>query len=84
LGTDLLSRADPSPINRVCALTELGPIRGRRSEPGAWDYLDQAMTDADQSGEPQRIVPARLARAEVYWLEGNPGEAARDAGLADD
>jgi DNA-binding CsgD family transcriptional regulator/tetratricopeptide (TPR) repeat protein len=84
LGTDLLSRANPSPINRVCPLTELGLIRGRRSEPSAWDYLDQAITDADQSGEPQRIVPARLARAEVYWLEGKPGEAAREAELADD
>jgi DNA-binding CsgD family transcriptional regulator/tetratricopeptide (TPR) repeat protein len=84
LGTDLLSRANPSPINRVCPLTELGLIKGRRSEPSAWDYLDQAITDADQSGEPQRIVPARLARAEVYWLEGKPGEAAREAELADD
>ena len=84
VGTDLLNRADPSPITRVGTLTELGLIRGRRSEPGAWDYLDRAMTDADQSGEPQRIVPARLARAEVYWLEGKLGEAAREAELADD
>ncbi len=84
LAADLLSGANPSPINRVCPLTELGLIRGRRSEPGAWDYLDQAMADADRSGEPQRIVPARLARAEVYWLEGKPGEAAREAELADD
>ena len=84
LGTDLLNRADPSPINRVSTLTELGLIRGRRSEPGKWDYLHRAMTDADDSGEPQRIVPARLARAEVYWPEGKPGEAAREAELADD
>jgi DNA-binding CsgD family transcriptional regulator len=83
LATDLLRGADPSPINRVCPLTDLGLIRGRRGEPGAWDYLDQAMTDADQSGEPQRIVPARLARAEVYWLEGKPGEAGQEAELAD-
>jgi hypothetical protein len=27
LGTDLLNRADPSPINRVSTLTELGLIR---------------------------------------------------------
>jgi DNA-binding CsgD family transcriptional regulator/tetratricopeptide (TPR) repeat protein len=83
LGADLLSR-NPSPINRVYPLTEIGLIRGRRGEPGEWDYLDQAITDADQSGEPQHIVPARLARAEVYWLEGKPGEAAREAELADD
>ena len=84
MGTDLLNRVDPSPINRVCTLTELGLIRGRRHEPGAWEYLDRAMTDAAHSGEPQRIVPARLARAEVYWLEGKPGEAVREAELADD
>ena len=47
--------------------------RGRRGEPGAWEHLDEAMTAADRSGEPQRIVPVRLARAELYWLEGKPG-----------
>ena len=71
MGTDLLNRADPSPINRVCSLTELGLIRGRRSEPGAWDSLDQAMTDADQSGGRSGSCQARLARAEVYWLEAS-------------
>jgi DNA-binding CsgD family transcriptional regulator/tetratricopeptide (TPR) repeat protein len=84
LGTDLLSRRKPSPINRVSPLTEIGLIRGRQSQPGAWDYLDQAMADANQSGEPQHIVPTRLARAEVYWLEGKPCEAAQEAELADD
>lgn len=84
LATDLLSGADPSPINRIGPLTELGLIKGRRGEPGAWECLDQAIADADRSGEPQRIVPARLARAELYWLEGKPGEAAREAELADD
>ena len=48
------------------------------------ERLDQAMSDDDRSGEPQRIVPARLARAELYWLEGKPGAAAREAELADD
>jgi tetratricopeptide (TPR) repeat protein len=84
LSTELLERADPSPINRVYPLSKLGLIRGRRGEPGAWDYLDEAMTDADRSGEPQRVVPARLARAEVYWLEGKPDEAACEVELADD
>jgi DNA-binding CsgD family transcriptional regulator/tetratricopeptide (TPR) repeat protein len=84
LSTELLDRADPSPINRVYPLSKLGLIRGRRGEPGAWEYLDEAMTDADRSGEPQRIVPVRLARAEVYWLAGKTGEARREVELADD
>ncbi len=53
-------------------------------EPGAWEYLDQAAADADGTGEPQQIVPVRLARAEAYWLDGKPAEAAREAELADD
>ena len=42
------------------------------------------MTDAGSSGEPQRIVPARLARAEALWLEGKPAAAVGEAELADD
>ena len=84
LSAELLDRADPSPINRVYPLSKLGLIRGRRGEPGAWEHLDEAMTAADRSGEPQRIVPVRLARAEVYWLEGKTGEAGREVELADD
>ncbi|MGH3121986.1 MAG: helix-turn-helix domain-containing protein, partial [Streptosporangiaceae bacterium] len=38
----------------------------------------------DGTGEPQYIVPVRLARAEAFWLEGNLETAAREAGLADD
>ena len=82
LSTELLDRADPSPINRVYPLSKLGLIRGRRGEPGAWELLDEAMTAADRSGEPQRIVPVRLARAELYWLEGKTGEAGREVELA--
>ena len=42
------------------------------------------MSYADGTAEPQYIVPARLARAEAFWLEGRLDEAAREAGLADD
>ncbi len=84
LSMELLSRRNPSPLNRLNPLKLLGLIGARRGEPGAWDHLDQAMSYADGTGEPQHIVPVRLARAEAFWLEGRLDEAAREAGLADD
>jgi DNA-binding CsgD family transcriptional regulator/tetratricopeptide (TPR) repeat protein len=84
LSLELLSRPNPSPLNRLNPLKLLGLIGARRGEPGAWDRLDQAMSYADGTGEPQQIVPARLARAEAFWLEGRLDEAAREARLADD
>lgn len=84
VSTELLSKAGPSPVNRLCALKRLGLIRARLGEPGVWEYLDPAVAGADGTGEPTQVVPVRLARAEAYWLEGRPGEAAREAELADD
>ena len=84
LSLELLSRRNPSPLNRLNPLKLLGLIRVRRGEPGAWDQLDQAMSYADGTGEPQHIVSVRLARAEAFWLEGRLDEAAREARLADD
>jgi DNA-binding CsgD family transcriptional regulator len=59
-------------------------IRTRRGEPGAWECLDEAMEYADRSGEPQAIVPVRLACAEAFWLDGKLADARREAELADD
>ena len=84
LSLELLSRRNPSPLNRLNPLRLLGLIRARRGEPGAWDHLDQAMSYADGTGEPQHIVSVRLARAEAFWLEGRVDEAAHEARLADD
>jgi DNA-binding CsgD family transcriptional regulator/tetratricopeptide (TPR) repeat protein len=84
LSLELLSRRNPSPLNRLNPLKLLGLIGARRGEPGAWDHLDQAMSYADGTGEPQHIVPVRLARAEAFWLEGRLDEAAHEARQADD
>jgi DNA-binding CsgD family transcriptional regulator/tetratricopeptide (TPR) repeat protein len=81
----LLSMGGPSPNIRLCPLHRLGLIQARRGEAGAsWDCLDEAIGYADGSGEPQSIVPVRLARAEAFWLEGNLADARREAELADD
>ncbi len=84
LCAELLTHGGASPINRICPLTSLGTIRARRSEPGAWECLDEAVAAADGSGEPSQVVGVRLIRAEVHWLAGKPGDARREVELADE
>jgi DNA-binding CsgD family transcriptional regulator len=83
LSSALLASAD-APVYRLGALQVLGVIRVRRGEPGAWEHLDEAAAAADALGEPQWIIPVRLARAEAYWLLGEPHRAAHEAELADE
>jgi len=66
----------------VNSLITLAEIRARRGDGSPWDLLDEAATAANGSGEPQFVVPARLARAEAYWLAGQAGEARAEAELA--
>jgi ATP/maltotriose-dependent transcriptional regulator MalT len=84
LSEELLVKAGRSPASRLCALIRLGAMRARRGDPGVWDCLDEAAAIADEAGEPGQQVPARLARAEAYWLEGRPNAARHEAELADD
>jgi DNA-binding SARP family transcriptional activator/tetratricopeptide (TPR) repeat protein len=84
LSTEILTDVGPSPVNRLSALIRLGAMRARRGESGVWECLDEAATTADETGEPQQQIPARLARAEAHWLEGRPDAARREAELADD
>ena len=84
LSTEILIKVGPSPANRLCSMIRLGVIAARRGEPGAWGYLDEAAATADEAGEPQNQVPARLARAEAHWLEGELDAARREAELAHD
>ena len=81
---DLLRKGGPSPNIRLCTLHRLGLIRARRGEPGAWECLEEAIGYAESSGEPQSIIPVRLARAEAFWLDGKLAEARHEAELADD
>jgi hypothetical protein len=84
LSTELLASADVYPSYRLRPLHVLGIIRARRGQPGAWQYLDEAAAVADGSGEPQSIIPARLARAEAHWLQGDLHRATQEAERADD
>jgi DNA-binding CsgD family transcriptional regulator/tetratricopeptide (TPR) repeat protein len=84
LGAWLLAQAGASPVNRINPLTSLGKIRARQGAPGWRECLDEAATAADGSGEPRYLVLVRLARAEAYWLAGEPARAVREAELADD
>ena len=81
LGGELLAIV-ASPLNRLGSLVALGIIRARRGDGSPWEYLDEAAAAADGTGEPQFIVPARLARAEAYWLAGQMGPARAEAELA--
>jgi DNA-binding CsgD family transcriptional regulator len=74
----MLGTPGASPVNRINPLRVLGTIRGRRGEAGAWQALDEALARAEGSGEPQWIVPVRAARAELRWVAGQPGPAARE------
>jgi DNA-binding CsgD family transcriptional regulator/tetratricopeptide (TPR) repeat protein len=85
LCAELLGTGGPSPNTRLCPLQRLGLIQARRGEAAAsWESLDEAIGYADGAGEPQAIVPVRLARAEAFWLEGKLADARREAELADD
>ena len=81
---ELLADQGPSPNIRLCPVGRLGAILSRQGQPGAWECLDEASKLADGSGEPQSIVPVRLARTEALWLSGDLEGARAEAELADD
>jgi len=84
LSLQLLDNAGASPVNRINPLTSLGLVRARRAEDGAWACLDEAARAAEASQEGPVVLAVRVARAEAYWLDGQPELARREAELADD
>ncbi len=82
LATEILHRVGPSPVNRISSMMNRGTIAARRGNADAWGDLDEAMAAADGTDEAQRIVPARLARAEAHWLAGDRHAARREVELA--
>jgi DNA-binding CsgD family transcriptional regulator/tetratricopeptide (TPR) repeat protein len=80
----LLEESSAAPLNQICAHTQIGVIRARRGEQGAWSALDSAIANAAPTDQPQYLVPTRLARAEAFLTEGRASEARHEAELAAD
>jgi DNA-binding CsgD family transcriptional regulator len=59
-----------STLPRTAAYTVLGLVRARRGDPEVWPALDEALSLAEGTGEPERLAPVAVARAEAAWLEG--------------
>ena len=57
-----------SPVRRVVALLALGRISARRGDSEANVALDEALTLAERSGQPMRLEPVLVARAEAALL----------------
>jgi DNA-binding CsgD family transcriptional regulator/tetratricopeptide (TPR) repeat protein len=74
-----LSNPHLSIMLRINPLCVMGRVRARRGDPEAWTALDEAMELADRIGELQRIGPARIARSEAAWLEGDDERARHEA-----
>ena len=55
-------------VSRIQALVVLGRVRARRGDPEVAAVLDEALALAASTGELQRLVPVRAARAEAAWL----------------
>jgi len=78
----VLRRVVSSPVNRMIPQGTLGRISARRAGPGGWQHLEQAMTAAAGTDDPQYAVPMRLGRAEARWLSGDLTAARQEAELA--
>ena len=67
-----------TPLPRIVALVVRGLLRARRGDPEQWSALDEASELAIRSGELQWVAPVAAARAEAFWLAGNPDPVAAE------
>ena len=84
IGAQLLEESSAAPLNQICVQALIGVIHARRGEPEAWRALDSAIASAVPTGQPQYVIPARLARTEAFLTEGRVDEARHEAELAAD
>jgi DNA-binding CsgD family transcriptional regulator len=54
-------------------------VRARRGDPGAEELLDEAWELGEPTGEPSRLGPTAVARAEACWLRGDAAGVAEAA-----
>ena len=67
---------------RITPLAVLGRLRARRGVERPWELLDEARDAASRTGEPQRLLPVAVARAEACWLDGEHGKIAEETAAA--
>jgi DNA-binding CsgD family transcriptional regulator len=84
ISAQLLEESSAAPLHQICAQALIGVIHARRGEPGVWRALDSAIASAAPTGQPQYVIPARLARTEAFLTEGRVDEARHEAELAAD
>jgi DNA-binding CsgD family transcriptional regulator len=84
LSLQLMAAGKASTLSRIVPQIVIGIVRARRGETDAWSHLDDSSAAADEFAMPQFIIPARLARAEARWLQGESRLARYEAELADD
>ena len=84
ISAQLLEESSAAPLHQICAQALIGVIYARRGEPGVWRALDSAIANAAPTGQPQYVIPTRLARTEAFLTEGRVDEARHEAELAAD
>jgi DNA-binding CsgD family transcriptional regulator len=82
ISAQLLEESSAAPLYQICVQALIGVIHARRGEPDVWRALDSAIANAAPTGQPQYVVPTRLARTEAYLTEGRVDEARHEAELA--
>ena len=69
--TEVLRDPDAAVPSRITPLVVLGQLRARRGDPKPNEPLDEALTLARQTGEPQRLTPVAVGQAEAAVLMGH-------------
>jgi DNA-binding CsgD family transcriptional regulator/tetratricopeptide (TPR) repeat protein len=73
----VLTHPRASSIPRVLGLVVRGLVRARRGDPDAGPPLEEALAQAEPTGELMQFAPAATARAEAAWLSGRGAEVSR-------
>jgi DNA-binding CsgD family transcriptional regulator/tetratricopeptide (TPR) repeat protein len=82
MAAELLRSSEVTGVTpRVVLMTTLALLRIRRGDPGAEEFLDEALDLAIQTGEVSRIARVAAARAEQAWYRENLADVARESAL---
>jgi DNA-binding CsgD family transcriptional regulator len=79
VATRMLEQHSLPAAAKIPALVVLGAVLVRRGVPGYAALLDEALTLALATSEPQRILPVAAVRAEAAWLRGDKEQCLAEA-----